>query len=128
MTKTNEIGSLAPIEKAPSINAKALSTEKTSKTDKAESAPLSLTTGVFATYRGNGSFVLNINWGGIHAGSSVMISISEYSNTANPRGSRFVGSAKFAVNNVSPFEGGVKVWVDVSWPNPIYIYFDILIN
>ena len=128
MTKTNEIGSLAPIEKAPNINAKALSTEKTSKTDKAESAPLSLTTGVFATYRGNGSFVLNINWGGIHAGSSVMISISEYSNTANPRGTRFVGSAKFAVNNVSPFEGGVKVWVDVSWPNPIYIYFDILIN
>lgn len=128
MTKTNEIGSLAPIENAPSINAKALSNEKTSKTDKAESAPLSLTTGVFATYRGNGSFVLNINWGGIHAGSSVMISISEYSNTANPRGSRFVGSAKFAVNNVSPFEGGVKVWVDVSWPNPIYIYFDILIN
>ena len=128
MTKTIETGSLAPIEKAPSINAKELSSLKTSKTDKAGSAPLSLSTGVFATYRGHGSFVLNINWGGIHAGSSVMVSISEYSNPANPRGSRFIGAAKFAVNNVSPFEGGVKVWVDVSWPNPIYIYFDLLIN
>lgn len=128
MAKTIETGSLSPIDNAPSINAKPISDSTPSKAGKGESAPLSLSTGVFATYRGNGSFILTINWGGIHLGSSVMVSISEYSNTANPRGSRFIGAAKFAVNNVSPFEGGVKVWVDVSWPNPIYIYFDLLIN
>ncbi len=128
MTKTNETGSLAPMDQAPTVNAKAVSSLKSSKENHAENAPLSLTTGVFATYRGHGSFILTINWGGIHAGSSVMMSISEYSNPANPAGSRFIGSAKYAVNNVTPFEGGVKVWVDVNWPNPIYIYFDLLIN
>jgi hypothetical protein len=128
MTKTIENGSLAPIDKTPSINAKPISDSKISKTGKAENAPLSLTTGVFATYRGNGSFIITINWGDIHAGSSVMVSISEFSNPANPAGSRFIGAAKYAVNNVTPFDGGVKVWVDVSWPNPIYIYFDLLIN
>ena len=128
MTKTIETGSLAPIEQVPTVNAKAVSSTKTSKENNAESTPASLTTGVYATYKGHGSFVIRINWGGIHAGSSVMISISEYSNTANPAGSRFIGAAKYAVNNISPFEGGVNVWVDVSWPNPINIYFDILIN
>lgn len=128
MAKTIETGSLAPIEDAPSITAKPYNDATPSKANKAGDAPLSLSTGVFATYKGKGSFILTINYGGIHAGSSVMVSISEYNNTANPRGSRFIGSAKYAVNNVCPFEGGVKVWVDVSWPNPINIFFDLLIN
>lgn len=127
MSKAIETGSLAAISKFPTIEAKSINGAKAPKKGAAD-GPLSLTTGVFATYKGCGSFVLTINWGGIHAGSSVIVSISEYSNAANPAGSRFVGSAKYAVNNVSPFEGGVKVWVDISWPNPINIYFDLLIN
>jgi len=94
------------------------------------SAVQSLTSnsGYFATWKGNGNISLNINCGGINAASNVMISISEYSNISNPVNSRFMGAAKFAVNNICPRAGGVVVNMDITWTAPLFIYISILIS
>ena len=99
-----------------------------SKDVKAGGTPLGLDTGWSATIRGCGVIHLNINCPIIHAGSTVLISLSEFSDVNNPAGSRFVGAARFAIYNISPREGGVVIWAEVSWSNPINIYFGILVN
>ena len=82
----------------------------------------------FVTWRGNGIIRLNINCPIIHAGSTVLLSPSEYSNPSDPAGSRFIGSARYAIYNIAPREGGVEIWAEVSWPNPINIYFSLLVS
>jgi hypothetical protein len=95
----------------------------------APGAPLAaLNSSFFATWRGNGAITLNINCPIIHAGSTVLIGISEYSNTADPAGSRFIGAARYAVYNISPREGGVVVWMEISWGQPINIYIELVVN
>lgn len=127
MSKTHE-GSDMPIPAAsiPMVDAKTLITPHQAST--APGAPLSLDTSWFATWRGNGIIHLNINCPAIHAGSTVLIGLSEYSNTANPAGSRFIGGARYAIYNIAPREGGVVIWAEVSWSNPLNIYIEILIN
>ncbi len=98
------------------------------KKSSAVGAPLGLDTGWSATWRGCGVIHLNINCPTIHAGSTVLVSLSEYSNTSNPAGSRFIGAARFAIYNIAPREGGVNIWAEVSWPNPINIFFGLLVN
>jgi len=81
-----------------------------------------------ATWKGSGTVRLNINCPVIHANSNVMLSISEFSNVANPAGSRFVGSARYTVCNISPREGGVVVWVEINWASPINIFLGLLVS
>lgn len=82
----------------------------------------------FVTWKGNGIIRLNINIPIVHAGSTVLLSPSEYSNVNSPAVSRFVGSARFAIFNIAPREGGVQIWAEVNWPNPLNIYFSILVG
>jgi hypothetical protein len=90
--------------------------------------PLTSNPGFFCLWKGNGNITLNINCGGINAASNVMISLSEYSNAANPVNSRFMGAAKFAINNVCPRAGGVVINMDITWSSPLMIYISILIS
>lgn len=80
----------------------------------------------FYTWRGFGSVQLNIPNSRIHPNSIVHVAISEY--RTDPRTTRFIGAARMGVYNVSPYEGGVKIWADINWNNPINICFDLLIN
>lgn len=86
-------------------------------------------TGLFSTYflwRGTGIAKLNIPNARIHAGSRVYAAIFEYS--SNPRTTRFIGSARMGVFNISPHEGGVNVWIEVSWSNPLNVCIDLLVQ
>ena len=91
-------------------------------------APLASDASWSATWKGSGTVKLNINCPIIHPTSNVMLSISEFNNTANPAGSRFIGSARYTVCNISPREGGVVVWVEISWASPINIFFGLLVS
>jgi len=79
-------------------------------------------------WKGNGIIRLNINLPIVKAGSTVLVSLSEFSDVNNPAGSRFIGAARFAIYNIAPREGGVEIWAEVSWANPINIYFSFLVN
>lgn len=87
------------------------------------------TSGMWSTYytlRGNGTLHANIANPKIRANTSVYAAISEYS--SNPRQTRFVGSAKMRVFNVTPYNGGVQVWAEVSWPSPLNVVIDLVAN
>ena len=90
--------------------------------------PLTSNAGWFATWKGNGNITLNINCGVINASSNVIISISEYSDVNNAVNTRFMGAAKFAVNNICPRVGGVIINMDITWGTPLLIYISILIS
>ena len=101
---------------------------KTEGNKESAGQPLTSNAGYFATWKGNGNITLNINCGGINAASNVMISISEYGNAGNAVNSRFMGAAKFAVNNICPRAGGVVINMDITWSAPILIYISMLIS
>lgn len=121
---TTLTGSNAPAQ-IHTIDAIAIKPESN---EKSAVKPLTSNPGYFCTWKGNGNISLNINCGGVNAASNVMISISEYSNVNNAVNSRFMGAAKFAVNNVCPRAGGVVVNMDITWSAPLFIYISILIS
>ena len=82
----------------------------------------------FLVWKGNGIIRLNVNLPIVNAGSTVLVSLSEFADVNNPAGSRFIGAARFAIYNIAPREGGVEIWAEVSWANPINIYFSFLVN
>ena len=85
--------------------------------------------GLFSTYytwRGCGTVNLNITNSNIHAGSAVYAAISEY--TSNPRQTRFIGSARMGICNISPYEGGVHIWAEINWSSPINVCIDLAVR
>jgi hypothetical protein len=74
----------------------------------------------------HGSWKLNLNWAAISPRSIVMVAIGEGA-TGGPDGGKFIGSAKFHVNNVAPRAGGVDIWIDIDWGSDIRIYADYLV-
>ncbi len=79
----------------------------------------------FFTWRGHGTVQLNISNNSISANSKVFVAISEYS--SNPRTTRFIGAAKMGIYNIAPYNGGVRVWAEVNWFQPINVCLDLLI-
>lgn len=77
-------------------------------------------------WRGNGRSNLNCRHGWINAGSRVFASVSEYNTAWNV--DRFVGLAPIAVLNVSPYNGGCVVWLNVSWSGPINVCVSLLVD
>ena len=77
-------------------------------------------------WRGNGVQTINISIPDMHSNSNVMVAISEFS--SNSRVDRFMGAAKMRVYNICPYEGGVKVWIEVDWSSPINVVLDLLVN
>ncbi|MCF0069599.1 hypothetical protein LZD49_03895 [Dyadobacter sp. CY261] len=122
-----QTGSNLPITDSQVIEAVSLS-DQGSMADTGRDPQAAPNTSWFATWRGNGVIRLRINCPIIHANSRVHISISEFSNTNNAAGSRFIGSARYAIYNIAPTEGAVNIWADVTWGSPINIYFSLLIE
>jgi len=40
---------------------------------------------------------------------------------------RFLGSARFTVNNIAPYDGGVAFRVTVEWDEPLETYVDVTV-
>lgn len=59
---------------------------------------------------------------GINANSRVLISISEFG------GDRFIGSARMAVYNIAPFNGGFAAWLEISWPTALNVHLDVFVD
>ena len=82
-------------------------------------------TGV-ALFHGNGHWNLNLTHPAINAGSRVVVSASEYATQWNI--DRFIGAAPVQVLNVSPHNGGVWVWLQVSWNSPLNIAITVFVE
>jgi hypothetical protein len=81
----------------------------------------------FWTWRANGVHqAVRFNHSGINANSRVFVSISEFNSDAAVN--RFIGSARMAVYNVAPFNGGFFAWVEISWSSPLNVRFDVLVD
>jgi hypothetical protein len=80
----------------------------------------------YCLYRFNGTGrIINCTTPFINANSRVFLNISEYSTTAT---TRFIGAARMTVHNISPYNGGVRAWVDVEWPWPLNVRVDLLVD
>jgi hypothetical protein len=76
----------------------------------------------------NGVTVFNLQWDQIFHDSIVVITASEGQppiSSAAPQ--LFVGDARYTVNNVSPFDGGVRFRVTVEWDEPINLWTTITV-
>jgi hypothetical protein len=76
----------------------------------------------YCTYFTRGQKILTCYTGAITANSTVLAEISEY--YPNPN-NRFIGAARMTVHNVAPFNGGVKVWVNIEWSSSLRVRLDI---
>jgi hypothetical protein len=80
----------------------------------------------FYSWRANGVFHnVRFNDARINANSRVLVNISEFS--TDPQ-HRFIGSARMAVYNIAPFNGGFFAWVEISWGSPLNIRFDVFVD
>jgi hypothetical protein len=120
-----QVGSNMPV--ASSLNT-IEATQNLGLNPQANGVQFGLNTDWSLVWKGNGIVRLNVNLPIVHAGSTVLVSLSEFSDINNPAGSRFIGGARFAIYNIAPREGGVDIWAEVSWANPINIYFSFLVN
>ncbi len=68
-------------------------------------------------------------WSHISCKSLVFVSASEYEADEHGRGylCDFTGDARFTVHNVSPFDGGVTVWLEINYDLDLPVRLDFLI-
>jgi hypothetical protein len=69
-----------------------------------------------------------LGFGGINQQSVVLVAASEGDSgdsTASPQ--RFIGDATFQVDNIAPFDGGVKFRLNILWDSPLNVWADIVI-
>jgi hypothetical protein len=77
----------------------------------------------------------NFQWDIINQDSFVLITASEGServedctmiyDSQSPH--RFVGAARFTVDNIAPHDGGVTFHVTIDWPSPLILWIDIVV-
>ncbi|SFX11720.1 hypothetical protein SAMN03097694_0792 [Janthinobacterium lividum] len=95
----------------------------------ASAQDLNLSAAAFTTYytwTANGVHPsVNFANANVHANSRVLLNISEYG--ATPQ-NRFIGSARMAVYNIAPYNGGFRAWVDISWGSPLKVRFDVFVD
>jgi hypothetical protein len=80
----------------------------------------------FCAYRTNGDVIANCSDSRINANSRVFAAMSEYN--TQPGVDRFIGAAKMTIFNISPYNGGFKVWFNVDWANPLNVRLDFLVD
>ena len=73
-----------------------------------------------------GDYILNLSWPAVTARSAVFVAIGEGA-AGGPTAGKFIGRAKFTLFNVAPHNGGVSIWVNVNWGEPIRLYVDYVV-
>lgn len=76
----------------------------------------------------NGVTTFDLEWDQIQHDSIVLIAASEGKepiSTAAPE--RFVGSARYTVNNIAPFDGGVSFTITIEWDAPINLWTTVTV-
>ncbi|MEF2268432.1 hypothetical protein V3C40_16775 [Janthinobacterium sp. LS2A] len=95
----------------------------------ASAQDLNLSAAAFTTYytwTANGVHPsVNFANANVKANSRVLLNISEYAATPQDR---FIGSARMAVYNIAPYNGGFRAWVDISWGSPLKVRFDVFVD
>jgi hypothetical protein len=71
----------------------------------------------------HGQWKLTLNWDAVTQNSRVLVSATEW----DENGNGFLGSARYTIHNVSPFDGGVGVWVEIEWDSDIRVRLDYLV-
>ncbi|WP_242903321.1 hypothetical protein [Actinomadura terrae] len=64
-----------------------------------------------ATFTTHGQVILTATSGVFTPNSRVTASITELDANGVP----FIGAARLTIHNVSPFQGGVRVWANIEW-------------
>ena len=80
----------------------------------------------FFTWRGNGIVRFPCFDSRITANSRVFVSISEFNSDA--RQNRFIGDAYMSVLNVSPFNGGFWIRINVGFSQALNVRLDVLVD
>ena len=78
--------------------------------------------------RRNGVVTLNLsNWPEIKPDSLMFASAGEGIVDGDPTAGKFMGAARFTVNNVVPENGNVVVRVTIDWEEPLVLFIDYLL-
>lgn len=96
-----------------------------------QAAPQPALSGTGFSYRHNwgprrGDWLLRLNWSAVGPQSHVFVSIAEGA-AGGPDAGKFIGSARYTVNNVAPRPGGVDIRVNIEWSADIPLYVDYLV-
>jgi hypothetical protein len=64
--------------------------------------------------------------------SPIVVSATQFAPGSDHGGCGHMGAAKIQVLNVSPYDGGFKVRINVEWPNPlpirVHIFMRVYVN
>ena len=75
-----------------------------------------------------GNRIINLEWDDIREESIVFASASEYeADTRNGYQRSFIGSAKYTIHNIAPYDGGVKLWLEIHWDSPLPVRLNFLV-
>ncbi|HEX2317292.1 MAG TPA: hypothetical protein VHJ17_26325 [Thermomonospora sp.] len=82
----------------------------------AERSPEAVFTGT-AIFVARGQVILNATSGVFTPSTRVTASIVEVDGGNVP----FIGSARLTIHNVQPYQGGVRVWVNIEWSSNLRV-------
>jgi hypothetical protein len=71
----------------------------------------------------NGQRIYNLTWNAINRDSRIFVATSE----GNPGEAKFIGDARYTVHNVAPYDGGVRVRINIEYDAPIGLSIDYLV-
>ena len=75
-----------------------------------------------------GTFVVNYTNRWIKCYSPIVVSATQFVSGSEYGGCGHMGAAKIQVLNVSPYDGGFKVRINVDWPDPFPIRVHIFMR
>ena len=76
----------------------------------------------------NGTFVVNYTNSWIKCYSPIVVSATQFVPGSDYGGCGHMGAAKIQVLNVSPYNGGFRVRINVDWPDPLPIRVHIFMR
>ena len=78
--------------------------------------------------RRNGVVTLNLsNWPEVKPDSLMFASVGEGIVDGDPTAGKFMGDARFTVNNVVPEDGNIRIRVTIDWEEPIVLFVDYML-
>jgi hypothetical protein len=76
----------------------------------------------------NGVVTLNLsNWPEVKPDSLMFASVGEGIVDGDPTAGKFMGDARFTVNNVVPEDGNIRIGVTIDWEEPIVLFVDYML-